>query len=351
MCLPTVSIKKYANTQDGQIVSDALSLAQGSSFNYRYDVTSSGTVAATGVVVTDTFPQYITLGTITAPSGWTCNKGTKVSSGTTYATVICSTPSLAANTTISITVGATLAAVIPANTQLRNIVYVCKDGDTPTTKCVPGCIDPVNPTCTPPPPPPDCSPISGSPNYDPACVVLTHPKSTVSIKKYANTQDGQIVSDALSLAQGSSFNYRYDVTSSGTTAASGVVVTDTFPQYVTLGTITAPAGWTCNKGTKVSSGTTYATVICSTPSLAANTTISITVGATLAAVIPANTQLRNIVYVCKDGDTPTTKCVPGCIDPVDPTCTPPPPPLDCNPIPSSSNYDPACVITSTPGSG
>ena len=41
-----------------------------------------------------------------------------MSSGTTYATVICSTPSLAANTTISITVGATLAAVIVANSSL-----------------------------------------------------------------------------------------------------------------------------------------------------------------------------------------------------------------------------------------
>ena len=173
---PILSIKKFANNADGQTISDALPLTPGASFTYRYVVSNSGTVAATGVVVTDTFPQYVTVGTIVPPSGWTCNKGTKTLTGVTYPTVICTTPSLAANTSVTITINEVLSLTTPLNTQIRNIVFVCKNGDTTIPNCSSTCIDPANPACTPPPPPPNCDPIPGSPNYDPACVI-TPPSS------------------------------------------------------------------------------------------------------------------------------------------------------------------------------
>ncbi len=168
---PFLSIKKYAGTLDGQTATGALPVVPGASFTYRYDVSNTGTVAATGVVVTDTLPQYISLGTVSAPAGWTCLTGTKTVLSIIYPTIICTTPSLAAGASISITVGATLSLATPPSSQLRNIVYVCKAGDTATPTCNPTCTDPTNPACTPPPPPPNCDPMPASPNYDPACVV------------------------------------------------------------------------------------------------------------------------------------------------------------------------------------
>ena len=168
-----------------------------------------------------------------------------------HATLVCTTPSLAAGATVSITVNATLALTTPANAQLRNIAYVCKQGDAPTVNCDPTCIvDPTHPRCNPPPPPPQCDPMPGSPNYDPACVVTPPSASYVSIKKYAGTLDGQDATGALSVVPGGSFNYRYDVSNTGTVAATGVVVTDTLPQYVSINSITKPAGWNCVQGTK-----------------------------------------------------------------------------------------------------
>ena len=111
-----------------------------------------------------------------------------------YPTVICTTSSVSAGSNITITVNSTLSASTPSGTQIRNIAYVCKAGDTPTTTCNPACIDPNNPTCTPSPPPLDCSTVPSSPNYDPACVITPGTASPyISIKKYANSSDGQLI--------------------------------------------------------------------------------------------------------------------------------------------------------------
>lgn len=244
--VPILSIKKYANTADGQVVGDALSLVAGSSFNYRYDVTNSGNVAATGVVVTDTLPQYTTLGAVTAPTGWTCATGSKTVATITYPTVICTTASLAPNTTVSITVWTTLAAVIPVSTELRNIVYTCKFGDAPNTNCTPGCTDPNNPACTPVPPPPNCNPIASNPNYDPACVIIVNAAFDLSIKKFVNWSDAQAAVNAVDVASNTGFTYtlvvknEWPVTSTGTTT-----VTDTLPAGVTLVSVPNIAPWTC----------------------------------------------------------------------------------------------------------
>jgi uncharacterized repeat protein (TIGR01451 family) len=163
---PSVSIRKFAGSLDSQTLTGAYQTTPGSSFDYSVVVTNTGTVAATGVVVTDTFPQYISLGTITPPAGWTCNTGTRTQTGITYPTVICTTPTLAAGATVTITIPSTLSAITPSNAQLRNIVYVCTSTSTGTNTCNPTCTDPNNPSCNPPPPPPNCDPIPGSPNCD-----------------------------------------------------------------------------------------------------------------------------------------------------------------------------------------
>ena len=118
---------------------------------------------------------------------------------------------------------------------------------------------------------------------------------------------------------------------------------------MTINSVTKPTGWTCTQETKTVGSVTYPTIVCTTPSLAAGATVSITVNVTLASTTPANSQLRNVAYVCKAGDTPTVNCDPTCIvDPTNARCNPPPPPVDCNPMPGSPNYDPACVVTPPP---
>ena len=172
-----LTIKKAAQGQDGQTLADAAQVTPGSAFNYTYTVANTGSGTATGVTVTDTFPQYVSVTAVPTGTDWTCAKGTKVVSGITYHTVICTynKPLLAGATAPVVTVPALLDPATPSGSALRNIAYVCRVGAT-TPECNPGCIDPNNPSCNPPPPPPNCDPLPGSPNYDPACVVVNTTK-------------------------------------------------------------------------------------------------------------------------------------------------------------------------------
>ena len=70
---PVVSIKKYAkDIATGDTQTAPISIARGEVFNYYYQLQNTGSIAATGVVVKDTFPQHLTFtGTIRvmSPSG------------------------------------------------------------------------------------------------------------------------------------------------------------------------------------------------------------------------------------------------------------------------------------------
>ncbi len=480
---PILSIKKAAQGQDGQTLADAAQIAPGGSFNYTYTVQNTGSGTATGVTVTDTFPRYISVTAVPTGTDWNCTKGTKVVTGITYHTVICSytKPLLAGSTAPVVTVPAMVDAATPEGTALRNVAYVCRNGST-IPECNPGCIDPNNPSCNPPPPPPNCDPMPGSPNYDPACVVtgsgfklsvkkyvdyndaqttasgyivsygqlinysiivknegplstsgvttitdtlptgvalsgaitgtgwtcsgtatiicnssliilagstypaihipvrvtansgtvineaiVSNPNATtdpgkdrdpaviligygqISIKKAAQGQDGQTLADAAQIAPGGSFNYTYTVQNTGSGTATGVTVTDTFPRYISVTAVPTGTDWNCTKGTKVVTGITYHTVICSytKPLLAGSTAPVVTVPAMVDAATPEGTALRNVAYVCRNGST-IPECNPGCIDPNNPSCNPPPPPPNCDPMPGSPNYDPACVVTNHP---
>jgi uncharacterized repeat protein (TIGR01451 family) len=347
---PNLVIKKSAQGRDGQTLSDAANVAPGGTFNYTYEVKNTGSGSATGVTITDTFPRYVSITAVPTGIDWTCTTGTKIVGTGSYATVICSYNKILTGGAIAptVTVPAKVDILTPPGTALRNIAYVCRIGDT-IPECNPTCIDPNNSACNPPPPPVDCSSPDVGPNKDPACVVTPPGAPYVTIKKYAGTLDSQDATGALAVVPGTSFNYRYDVSNTGTVAATGVVVTDTLPHYVSINSITKPAGWTCAQGTKTVATVLYPTIVCTTATLAAGTSASLTINVTLAASTPANAQLRNIAYVCKAGDAPTLNCDPTCIvDPTHPRCNPPPPPPNCDPMPGSPNYDPACVVTVSP---
>ena len=82
---PSLSIKKYVKTLGaaGDTQSAPISVALGETFNYYYQLQNTGSVAATGVIVKDTLPAYLTFTgsiVITNPAGtdvtsdWTCVK-------------------------------------------------------------------------------------------------------------------------------------------------------------------------------------------------------------------------------------------------------------------------------------
>ena len=82
---PFVSIKKYVKTLGaaGDTQTAPISVALGESFSYYYQLQNTGSVAATGVIVKDTLPAYLTFTgsiVITNPAGtdvtsdWTCVK-------------------------------------------------------------------------------------------------------------------------------------------------------------------------------------------------------------------------------------------------------------------------------------
>ena len=174
------------------------------------------------MTVTDTLPRYVSVTALPTGTDWTCSTGTITVSTILYHTVICTYRKALLGYTVApvITVPAKLDSTVPSGSELRNIAYVCRAGST-IPECNPGCIDPNNPTCTPPPPPPNCSPRPGSPYYDPACVIPTPPTSpSVSIKKYAGGLDGQTATGALPVTPGATFNYTYEVRNTGSGTAT-----------------------------------------------------------------------------------------------------------------------------------
>lgn len=147
------------------------------------------------MTVTDTLPRYVSVTALPTGTDWTCSTGTITVSTILYHTVICTYRKALLGYTVApvITVPAKLDSTVPSGSELRNIAYVCRAGST-IPECNPGCIDPNNPTCTPPPPPPNCSPRPGSPDYDPACVV---PNSTPSCGNLGSFPSGSTLSPSI----------------------------------------------------------------------------------------------------------------------------------------------------------
>lgn len=94
---PSIVIKKYAkNIANGDTQTAPISIAPGETFNYYYVLENTGSTVATGVVVKDTLPSYLTFtGTITIknPSGqdvtndWLIATGSKIFTGETLSRI------------------------------------------------------------------------------------------------------------------------------------------------------------------------------------------------------------------------------------------------------------------------
>lgn len=71
---PILSIKKEAEGHDGQTLGDAAQVVPGSPFSYTYTVQNTGSGTATGVTITDTLPQYVSVTAVPTGTDWTCAK-------------------------------------------------------------------------------------------------------------------------------------------------------------------------------------------------------------------------------------------------------------------------------------
>ncbi|HYI09787.1 MAG TPA: DUF11 domain-containing protein, partial [Thermoanaerobaculia bacterium] len=210
----------------------------GSSFNYTIAITNSGPDAATNVVMTDTLPASLLFQSLTIPTGFTC---TTPAAGTT-GTITCNAATLAngATATFQLTVRVAGNATSGSVTNSASVSGANSDPD-------------------------------GGDTTDPAPPVGLGPGSAdLSIVK---------MTTSTTAVTGSIVNYTIDVTNSGPSQATNVVVTDTLPAGLELVSVTPSQGTcsgtttiTCNLGTINNGGS--ATINLSTRVIATSGTIS-----------------------------------------------------------------------------
>ncbi|HYG71134.1 MAG TPA: DUF11 domain-containing protein [Actinomycetota bacterium] len=206
---PNVKIVKTANQG---------TVAAGSAFTYTLRVENTSTVAANNVVITDTIPASLTIGNL--PAGCSANGQT----------VTCNIGTLAA--------GASVTRQIPVTTSNGSCPSVNNTGTVTATN--------------------DSNPNdnSDSESVNVTCV-STNPDVIVRKSSSANN-----------VAAGAGFTYTLEAENIGTATANDVVITDTFPASLTIGTL--PAGCTRNGQT----------VACSVGNLAAGAKKSVSIPVT-----------------------------------------------------------------------
>jgi uncharacterized repeat protein (TIGR01451 family) len=259
---PVVSIKKYVKTLNaaGDTQTAPVSIARGEAFNYYYQLQNTGSVAATGVVVKDTLPSYLTYsGTIrvTDPAGtdvtadWTTLTGSTVFVGETLPRiwlVLSKKTDLPANSGLyTFTIPVVLATTAPVFVNMQNVVYACAanvvaNPTGPNGEVICGNVNP-----PPPPPPAQCDQTNPNSQKDPACIVVTGSGFDLSLKKYIGTNDAQTAALGVSTTTTAVLSYVIRVTNSGPESSSGVTtVQDILPTGVVLDGTVSGTSWTCS---------------------------------------------------------------------------------------------------------
>ncbi len=259
---PYVSIKKYVKTLDatGDTQTAPVSIARGEVFNYYYQLQNTGSVAATGVVVKDTLPSYLTFSgaiTVKNPAGvdvssdWTCVQGSQIFAPETISriTLVCSKKTdLPANSGLyTFTIPVVLATTAPVAVNMQNVVYACVANQVgnPTGPNGEVICDNVNPP--PPPPPGQCDKTNPNSQKDPACIVVTGIGFDLSLKKYIGTNDAQTAALGVSTTTNAPLNYIIRVTNSGPVSSSGTTtVQDILPVGVAIDGTASGSSWSCS---------------------------------------------------------------------------------------------------------
>lgn len=259
---PNLIIKKYVKTLNaaGDTQTAPVSVALGEAFNYYYQLQNIGSVAATGVVVKDTLPAYLTFSgaiTVKNPAGadvtsdWGCTQGSQIFSGETIAriTLVCTKLSpLPANSGLyTFSVPVVLAINAPVNINMQNVAYVCADNIVgnptgPNGEVICGNLNP-----PPPPPPAQCDQTNPNSQKDQACIVVTGSGFDLSLKKYIGTNDAQTLATGVSTTTNAHLSYIIRVTNSGPASSSGITtVQDILPTGVVLDGTVSGSSWSCS---------------------------------------------------------------------------------------------------------
>jgi uncharacterized repeat protein (TIGR01451 family) len=236
------------------------SVVPGGTVSYTLTYANSGNRGATGVVLTETVPANSTFNAGASTAGWVCAPNNNAGSTCTLAVGTVA----GASGPFSATFAVTVVNPVPAGvTQISNTASIANDG-TNGSDPVPG-----NNTGS------DTTPVTAAPD--------------LSITK----SDGGV-----STKPGGSLAYLLTYGNSGSSGATGVVITETVPTHTTFSAGASTAGWVCTPN-----GSAGSTCTLAVGSLAAGggnqtATFAVTVDNPLAASV---TQIDNTASIADNG--------------------------------------------------
>jgi uncharacterized repeat protein (TIGR01451 family) len=222
----------------------------GSNITYSITVTNAGPDAASNVTVSDTTPAGTTFVSVAAAAGWTCSPLPLGGTGTQA----CTNPSVGLGSS-SIALVLYVTAATPAGTVITNSATVSSPDDAVTA----------NNTAT------TTTAVSGAG----ANLLVTKADSP----------------DPVSV--GGNITYSINVRNDGPQTASSVSLSDVIPTNTTFVSVTGPAGWTCPPLPVGGTGT----LTCTTATLAASTSASITLVVRVNAGTAGGTVITNTAAV------------------------------------------------------
>jgi uncharacterized repeat protein (TIGR01451 family) len=222
----------------------------GSNLTFTQVVTNTGSVAATGpATFNENTPANTTFVSITPPAGWTCGVGFPPQ---------CTNPSMAAGSSGTFTV-----------------VYTVTGGTSITDTAM------VN---------------AGNQAFGAN-------SATIIVPVIAVGQTGLTLSTVgtpAAVFAGNSITYTQTITNNGPVAANSVTFSEGIPANTTFVSVSAPAGWTC---------VVTASVTCTDPTLAANTSADIIVVVNLAPTVSVPTITANSSLSASNATTSNTTVI------------------------------------------
>ncbi len=186
---------------------------------YTLSYTNMGQQDATGVVLAETVPAYTVFNAANSSLGWTCSDGALAGTLCTYAI-----GDLAAGSADSISFAVSVVTPLPSGVrQIENTASIADDG-------------------------------SNGADTDPANNIASAitPVST-TIDLVIGKDDGDIT-----VEPGETLVYTLTYANVGDQIASGVIITETVPDYTTFNATVSSIGWSCTHGAPAGTVCTYA---------------------------------------------------------------------------------------------
>jgi uncharacterized repeat protein (TIGR01451 family) len=220
----------------------------GSNLTFTQVVTNTGSIAASASTFNETTPANTTLVSITPPAGWTC----------ALFPPQCTNPSVAAGSSGTFTV-----------------VYTVTGGTS----------------------------ITDTATVNAGNQAFGANSATIIVPVIAAGQTGLTLSTVgtpAAVFAGNSITYTQTITNNGPVAANSVSFSEGIPANTTFVSVSAPAGWTC---------VVTASVTCTDPSLAANTSVDIIVVVNLAPTVAVSTITANSSLSATNASTNNTTVI------------------------------------------